>query len=87
MGIKSIAMLVIFIIFVLPSMISIVSFYFTSITAPPEKVAEKGAKLIAEEVVPWWVGVIDWLVRLPSQIAGILITGFVFFLIWIGAFK
>ena len=86
MPIKSIIALVIFVVFVLPSLLSFMSFTLSSITSSPEKVAKDGAKLIAEETVPWWVGVIDWLVKLPLQIAPFLILGFIGLLIWVKAF-
>jgi hypothetical protein len=85
--IKDIIIFVIFIVFLLPSLINLVSFTFKSTTSSPEKVAEDGAKLIAEEAAPWWVGLIDWLAKLPSQIAAFFILGFVFLLLWIGPFK
>jgi hypothetical protein len=84
MPIKSIIALVIFVFVVLPSFINLLSFTINSITSPPEKVAGDGAKLIAEEVIPWWVGIIQWLASLPSLFAASFIVGFIFFLRWIG---
>ena len=84
MDLKSIAILIIFLVFILPGLIHIISFSFLISSASPEKVAEEGAEIIAEQAVPWWVGVIEWLANLPSSIATFFIIGFVFFLRWIG---
>lgn len=42
----------------------------------------KGAELIADAAIPWWLGVIEWLAALP--LAGLLVFGFILFLKWIG---
>lgn len=87
MDLKSIAILIIFLVFILPGLIHIISFSFSSLSASPEEIAEEGAEIIAEQAVPWWVGVMEWFAQLPNQIASVLLLGFVFFLIWIGVLK
>ena len=50
--------------------------------SPSAESIGKGAELIADAGVPWWLGVIGWLAALP--LAGLLILGFVLFLKWTG---
>ena len=84
MDFKGLAILIIFIIVGIPSIINLVSFTIKSTTDTPEKVTEEGAELIVEEAVPWWIGIIQWLANLPSILAAFLILGFIFFLRWVG---
>ncbi len=48
--------------------------------SPSAESIGKGAELIADAAVPWWLGVIGWLAALP--LAGLLILGFILFLKW-----
>lgn len=50
--------------------------------SPSAESIGKGAELIADAAIPWWLGVIEWLVALP--LAGLLVFGFILFLRWIG---
>ena len=87
MDLKEIAILIIFLVFVLPSLLTAVASTIKTANDPsPENIAEITEE-IAQQSIPWWVGVIQWLSQLPNQIASILILGFVFFLIWIGVFE
>ena len=45
---------------------------------------EEGVKIIVEDVIPWWLGIIEWLSKLHGTIGIILLFGFVFFLKWVG---
>jgi hypothetical protein len=52
-------------------------------TNPLPENSEKGAELIVESAIPWWIGVIEWLASLRGIIAVILIIVFIYFLKWI----
>jgi hypothetical protein len=67
----------------LPFIISIVQ---TAIDPSPENIEETTEEGIMQ-TIPWWVGVMEWLASLPEKIAGWAIIGFIFFLVWLGAFK
>jgi hypothetical protein len=53
------------------------------IISPSAESIGKGAELIANAAVPWWLDVLGWLATLP--LAGLLVLGFILFLIWIRA--
>ena len=50
--------------------------------SPSAESIGKGAELIADAAIPWWLGVIGWLAALP--VAGLLILGFILLLKWTG---
>ncbi|NMX21926.1 hypothetical protein C5S30_05750 [ANME-1 cluster archaeon GoMg4] len=81
---KEIAILIVFLVFMLPLLIKCLSWAIISITNPSPENIEKGAELIAESAIPWWIGVIEWLASLPSIIAAVLIIVFIYFLKWMG---
>jgi len=39
------------------------------------------------QTIPWWVGVLEWLAKLPENISGVVIIGFIFSLMWLGVFN
>ena len=87
MDLKGLAILIVFIIFILPGLISvIVTSINTAFDPSPENIG-KNVEEAAKQSIPWWVGIIEWFAQLPNQIASILILGFFFFLIWIGVIK
>ena len=83
---KEIAILMVFLVFILPLLIKFLFWAIISITNPSPENIEKGAELIAESAIPWWIGVIEWLASLPlsSIIAAVLIIVCIYFLKWIG---
>lgn len=83
-SLKEIAILIIFIVFILPSLLSVISLSLRAPISEPEDIAEKGAEIIAEQAVPWWIGIIEFFSKLPSLLAAFSILGFIFFLNWIG---
>jgi hypothetical protein len=63
----------------------LMKFLFWSIgysISPSTEGIGKGAELIADAAIPWWLGVIEWLAALP--LAGLLVLGFILFLKWVG---
>ena len=83
-SLKEIAILIIFIVFILPGLLSVISLSLKAPTSEPKEITEEGAKIIAEQAVPWWIGIIEFFSKLPSALAAFLILGFIFFLKWIG---
>lgn len=84
---KEIAILIVFLVFILPLLIKCLFWAIISITNPSPENIEKGAELIAESAIPWWIGVIEWLASLRGIIAVVLIIVFIYFLKWIGVIK
>jgi len=81
MDAKIIVGLIIFLLFVVPPTIKVTSWFIKVSSNPTLENIEQGAVLIAEESVPWWVGVMDWL---SKQGGGLLIVVLVLFLMWAG---
>jgi len=81
---KGIAILIVFFIFGLPTLIRLLDFSVKSVAEPGnlDNIAE-GTTLIAESAVPWWIGVLSWLAGLRT-VGAISIIGFMLFLQWIG---
>jgi len=71
----------------LPSFVQMMTLAVKAPTSTTEEVTEEGAEIIAQQAVPWWLGVIQWLVSLPSLIGAFFIVGFVFLLNWLGEFS
>ena len=87
MSIKEIAVGIIVLAVVLPGFISIISLSLKAPTSTTEEIAEEGVEIIADQAIPWWIGVIQWLAGLPGIIGACFIIGFIFFLKWIGEFS
>jgi len=84
---KEVVILVLFLVFAFPFLTKFLFWTIISITNPsPENIA-KGAELIAESAVPWWIEVIEWFAGLPAIIAAVLIIALVCFLRRIGEIK
>lgn len=87
LDLQAIIILVIFAIFTIPFLFKFLAWSNSAVVSPtPEKIAE-GAQLIAENEMPWWLGIFQWLVGLPGIIAAVLIIAFVFLLKWLGEIK
>lgn len=84
---KEIAIAGVFIFFILPILIKILFFTMESFLNPGQENIEKGAELIAEASIPWWIELIQWFAELPGSIGAFLIIGLIFFLMWIGEIK
>ncbi len=52
-----------------------------------EKDTEQAAEIMTEAVIPWWLGIFEWLAGLPGIIGAVLIIPLIFFLKWIGEIK
>lgn len=74
-----------FIIFGLPLLLTILFWTMDSLNNPNLNNIEEGVRLTEKVAIPWWMGVIEWLIGLPGLIGAIFI--FVFFLKWIGEIK
>jgi hypothetical protein len=85
---KEIAILVVFVIFVVPVLGGLL-LWTTKVTNDPGNPdnLEEGAEIIAEAAVPWWLGIFEWFAGLPGIIGAVLIIGLVIFLKWIGEIK
>ncbi|MEK6893012.1 MAG: hypothetical protein AABX07_02305 [Nanoarchaeota archaeon] len=84
---KRIAILIVFLIFTLPFLLKIVVWSTSSAINPdPQKVAQEGANLIAEDAIPWWLNLMTWLAG-GGVIGAFLIIGLIVFLKWIGEVK
>lgn len=85
-NIRDLVILFIFVVFILPSLLGIISWTIKSVTNPnPEEL--EGAEKLAEFAIPWWIGVIEWLTNLPPTIMAISIIALLLFLRWIGEIK
>ena len=87
MPLKEIAVLIVFLVFILPGIISLIAISIKTANDPSPKNIGENIEEVAKKTIPWWVGVFEWLASLPSKIAGFLIVGFIFLLMWIGVFK
>lgn len=83
MEVKQIAISLVFLIFIFPSLIDFALLSITSITNPSPDNIEKGIALIAESSIPWWIKPFEWL----SEKSAYLMIGFLIFLTWIGVIK
>ena len=83
MDIKEIVLMIIILICISPFIISIVE---TAFDPSPENIEETTEKGIMQ-TIPWWVGVLEWLAKLPENISGVVIIGFIFSLMWLGVFN
>ena len=85
---KEIAILAVFVIFGLPTLIGLL-FWTVQVTSDPgnPEHLEEGVEMVAESAIPWWLGIFEWLAGLPSIIGAFLIIGFIFFLKWIGELR
>lgn len=84
---KEIAILAVFLIFVLPLLIKILFWSATMNNNSPEKNTEQAAEIMTEAAIPWWLGIFEWLAGLPGLIGAILVIALIFFLKWIGKIK
>lgn len=87
MDLKEIAFGIIFIVFVIPGLLTIFASTVQTADDPSPENIGKTVEEAAKQSIPWWVGVMEWFAQLPNQIASVLLLGFIFFLIWIGVFK
>jgi hypothetical protein len=87
MDLKGFAVLIVFLVFILPGLVGIIVTSIKSAVDPSPENIGKSVEEVAKQSIPWWVGVIEWFAQLPNQIASVLLLGFIFFLIWIGVFK
>ena len=86
MDIKEIAFGLIFIVLILPGLLTVFASTIQTASDPSPENIGKTVEETAKQSIPWWVGILEWFSQLPNQIASILIIGFVFFLIWLGVF-
>lgn len=45
---------------------------------------ESMAKIIGSAIVPWWLGILEWLASINGILGTLLVLGFIFFLKWMG---
>lgn len=84
---EEIAIIVVFIIFVLPLLIKMALWSFTMNSNSPEENIEQATELITDAAIPWWLGIFEWLTGLPGIIGAGLIFGLIYFLKWMGEIK
>ncbi len=85
---KEIAILVVFVLFVVPTLFGIMKLTWKSSQDPGNIThVEEGVELMAESAIPWWLGILEWLAGLPGIIGAVLIIGLIYFLKWIGEIK
>ena len=84
---KEIAKLAVFIIFGLPLLLTILFWTMDSLNNPNLNNIAEGVRLTEKVAIPWWIGIIEWLIGLPGLIGAIMIFIFVFFLKCIGEIK
>lgn len=87
MTVKEIAILIVFLVFIAPLLVQIFAWGASSLMNPSSDNIEKGAELIAKAVVPWWIGVMEWLAGWGGAISAILIIALIIFLKWIGEIR
>lgn len=87
MSAKEMAILAVFVIFILPSLIGTIIWTFKVTNTPSIDNVKEGTERIAEVAIPWWIDVFDKLSDIKGPIGGILVIGLLLFLIWIGEIK
>lgn len=76
-----------FIVFGLPLLLTILFWTMDSLNNPNLNNIAEGVRLTEKVAIPWWIGIIEWLIGLPGLIGAIMIFIFVFFLKRIGEIK
>ena len=84
---KEIAIITVFLIFVLPLLIKVVFWSATMNNHSPENNTGQIAEIMTEAAIPWWLSIFEWLAGLPGIIGAVLIIALIFFLKWIGEIK
>jgi hypothetical protein len=84
MDLKGLAILIVFFVFILPGLVSLIATFIKSTSNPSPENIGKSAEEVAQQSIPWWLGVMEWSAKLPSMLAAFLILGFMFFLKWVG---
>lgn len=79
---------IITLIFLIPTLVGLM-IWSHNLSKNPEDPnnLEQGANLIANNAVPWWIGILEWLAGLPGIIGASLVIAFIFFLRWIGEIR
>ncbi len=87
-GLKEIAALVVFFVFVLPTLISVID-YTEKVSKNPQNSSniEEGVDLIVDNAVPWWMDIIETLGGINGIIGAVLIILFILFLRWLGEIR
>lgn len=85
---KEIAILIVFVLFVVPTVISLMSYSF-KVSKDPGNLThvEDGITTAVESQIPWWVGIMEKFAELPGILGAIFIFALIAFLKWIGEIK
>ncbi len=81
MRLGEIITLIVFMVFVLPLLLTFVGWAISSVINPTPENIEKGTELIAQAATPWWVTVFQWIGdHTTGLLATILILGIILIL-------
>lgn len=88
MSTKENAKSIVFLLFELPFLVVVIlwavkaSFNIGNIES-----IQEGTGLLVEAHIPWWLGILEWLSKLPSGIVAFVVIGFLLFLKWTGEIR
>jgi len=80
---KEIAQLAIFLVFVLPTLLTLTVWTHDISKNPSADNMQKGVEIVAEDAIPWWLGIFVWIASLGGMLSVILLLGLIYFLKWV----
>ena len=81
---KEIAQLMILLVFVLPTLLAIASWSHDISKNPSADNMQKGVEIVADDAIPWWLGIFVWIAGLGGVLAVVGLLALVYFLKWVG---
>lgn len=79
--VSSISLVVI--LMAIPSVMNLAFWGIEVVTDPSVEKIEEGIVMAVEAEIPWWVGVLEWVSKLPA----IVPVAFILLLVWTGKLK
>ena len=85
---KEIAILIVFIVFIVPTLFSLASYTF-KVSQDPGNIShvEEGITTAVEGQIPWYLGIMQKFAELPGILGALFIFALIVFLKWIGEIK
>lgn len=85
MNLKQYAILIIFLLFILPSLIGIVVWSMTLYSHSTTENVKTGMELLVDAETPWWLGIMQFFASLGT-VGGFLTIGLVAIIRWTGIY-
>jgi len=85
---KEIAILIVFLIFIVPTLISLMNYTF-KVSKDPSNITnvEEEVTVVVESSIPWWLNIMQKFSEMPGILGAIFIFALIVFLKWIGEIK